>query len=228
MSGITKRSVREAKKRQERLQWMFITKYIEGVHRNVYTEAQEFYQKVKSTNPEIKDLTKTAEFMRKVTPNVVIPRHYISRRRSHIIHLQPQTEMVLNIQLLPPSGVSTSLPSGVSTSLPSEVSTLPPPEVSTLPPPEVSTLPPPEVSTLPPPEVSTLPPPEVSTPLAPEVYEELLNELKSDPNLWNILNTFPLEENTDGINNLVAEDMGGICFLANDITPLEQELEALS
>ena len=201
MSGGTKRKVRDAEKRDERLHWMFIVKYVNGLHSNVYTEAEEFYQKVKSRNPGVKDLTKTVEFMGMVTPDVVIPRHYTSRRRSHLIQPQPQTEMVLNIPLLPQQ-ITQSLR------------------------PRVSTLPPPEVSTLPPPEVSTLPPPEVSTPLSPEVYEELLNQLKSDPDLWNILNNFPFEENTDGINNLVAEDMGDM-FWANDITPLEHELEAL-
>ena len=251
MSGINKRSIREAQQRQERYQWLFIVKYIEGVHRNVYAEAHEFYNKVKAVNPEVKNLTKTAEFMEKVTPDAVIPRYYTERRRrrNRLVHKDVQTEMALNIQLLPPPEVSTAPQPEVSTSPQPEVSTAPQPEVSTAPQPEVSTSPQPEVSTAPQPEVSTAPQPEVSTspqpevsmPLSPKVYEELLNDLRKDSDLWNILNNFPVEDNTEGINKVVVEDMGtdnteGInkvvvedmgtdMFLANNITPLEQEVE---
>ena len=196
--SITKRSIREARQRQELYQMLFIAKYIEGVHRDVYTEAHEFYNKVKAVNPEVKNLTKTAEFMEKVTPDAVIPRYYAERRRrrSRLVQKDVQTEMVLEIQLLPQ--------------------------------PEVSTSPQPEVSTSPQPEVSTSPQPEVSTPLSPEVYEELLNDLKKDPDLWNILNDFPVEDNTEGIDKVVVEDMGTDMFLSNNITPLEQEVEMAS
>ena len=189
MSGGTKRKVRDAEKRQERLHWMFIVNYVKGLHSKVYTEAEEFYQKVKSRNPRVKDLTKTAEFMGTVMPGAAIPRHYTSKKRSHLISPQPQTEMVLNIPLLPQS---------ITQPLLSRVSTSPPPEVSTS-----------------------------SFELSPEVYEELLNQLKSDPELWKILNNFPFEENTDDINNLVAEDMGDT-FRADDLTPLELELEDIN
>ena len=205
MSGIIKRSVREAKQRQERYQWLFIAKYIEGVHRNVYTEANEFYHEVKAVNPGVKNLTKTAEFVEKVTPDAVIPRYYTQRRRrrNRLVHKDVQTEMVLNIQMLPP------------------------PEVSTSPQPEVSTSSQPEVSTSQQPEVSTSQQPEVSTPLSPEVYEELLNDLRKDSDLWNILNNFPVEDDTEGINKVVVEDMGTDMFLANNITPLEQTINDL-
>ena len=128
--------------------------------------------------------------------------------------------MVLEIQLLPQPEVSTSPQP--------EVSTSPQPEVSTSPQPEVSTSPQPEVSTSPQPEVSTSPQPEVSTPLSPEVYEELLNDLRKDSDLWKILNDFPVEDNTEGINKVVVEDMGTDMFLSNNITPLEQEVEMAS
>ena len=106
MSGNPKRSVREAEKREERLHYMFIAKYIEGLHRNVYNQAEEFYQKVKYKNPRVKDLTKTAEFMESVTPNTTIPRHYTSKRREHMIRRDPpqkdnnMSRMVLNIPLM--------------------------------------------------------------------------------------------------------------------------------
>ena len=213
MSGIIKRSVREAKQRQERYQWMFIAKYIEGVHRNVYTEAHEFYHKVKAVNPGVKNLTKTIEFMEKVTPDAVIPRYYTERRRrrSRLLHKEVQTEMVLNIQMLPPPKVSASSQ----------------PEVSTSQQPEVSTSQQPEVSTSQQPEVSTSQQPMVSTPLSPEVYEEFLNDLRKDSDLWNILNNFPVEDDTEGINKVVVEDMGTDMFLANNITPLEQSINDL-
>ena len=214
MSGRTKRSIREALQRQELYKCLFIAKYVEGVHRNVYAEAHEFYRKVKAVNPEVKNLTKTIEFMEKVTPHDVIPRYYTERRRrrSRLVDQDVQTEMVLNIQLLPPPQP--------------EVSTVPQPEVSTAPQPEVSTAPQPEVSTAPQPEVSTAPQPEVSMPLSPEVYDGLLNDLRKDPDLWNMLNNFSTEDNMEGIDNMVVEDMGTDMFVANNITPLEQEVES--
>ena len=106
MSGISKRSVREAEKREERLYYMFIAKYIEGLHRNVYNQAKDFYQKVRYKNPRVRDLTKTKEFMETITPNTTIPRYYTSKQREHLIRRDPpqqdnnMSRMVLNIQLM--------------------------------------------------------------------------------------------------------------------------------
>ena len=106
MSGKNPRSVREAEKREERLHYMFIAKYIESLHKNVYTQAEEFYQKVKYKNPGVRDLTKTAEFIETVMPSTKIPRHYTSKRREHLTRRDPpqqtnnMSRMVLNIPLM--------------------------------------------------------------------------------------------------------------------------------
>ena len=247
-----KRRSRDAQRTVERLHYKFITMYVKGLHQDVYRQAEELHRHAKRENPRVKDLTKTTIFMNTVMPDKPIPRHYMSRRREHLIPQTPQTQpqMVLRIPLLPlpitlPE-VSTSLPE-VSTSLPEVSTSLPEvstslPEVSTSLP-EVSTSLP-EVSTSLP-EVSTSLPevstslPEVSTSLpdasntlllSSDVYESLLNELRKDPDLWRILNEFPFQDNAtddftaDEMNDFVASDMGD-SFIADDLTPLEIELE---
>ena len=91
---------------------------------------------------------------------------------------------------------------------------------------EVTT--PPEVSIQP--EAATLPP-EVSTPLflPSELYQEVLNELRRDPEVWKCLNDFPIEDNfmDDGnMNDSVVQDMGDM-FFDHTSTPLEIELATL-
>ena len=169
-----------------------------------------------------------------------------------------QPQLVLNIPLLPARTIKHSSQPEAATSPPvastqSEVTT--PPEVSiqheaaTSPPvastqSEVTT--PPEVSIQPvastqsevttPPEVSIQPeaatqPPEVSTPLLlpSELYQEVLNELRRDPEVWKCLNDFPIEDDfmDDGnMNDSVVQDMGDV-FFHHMSTPLEIELATL-
>ena len=156
--------------------------------------------------------------MNTVMPDKPIPRHYMSRRREHLIPQTSQTQpqMVLRIPLLP---LPITLPE-VSTSLPEVSTSLP--EVST-------SLP--EVST-------SLPDASNTLLLSSDVYESLLNELRKDPDLWRILNEFPFQDNAtddftademndftvDEMNDFVASDMGD-SFIADDLTPLEIELE---
>ena len=213
MSGYSKRSVREAEKREERLHFLFIAKYIEGLHRNVYNQAEEFYQTVKYKNPGVKDLTKTAEFIETVTPNATIPRHYTSKRREHLIRRDPpqqgnnMSRMVLNIPLM-------EVPPQTTTVQPLPPS-LPQDDVSSPSHPETST-----VQPLPP----SLPQDDVSSPLHPDVYKTLLEGLRSDPDLWNIFNDF--QDDPDGMDGLVAGDMGD-SFTIDDMSELELAVEAI-
>ena len=215
---------RDAQRTAERLYYKFIAGYVEAVHKDIHEEALALYSQAKRENPGVKDLTKTVTYMKRVHPGKPIPRHYTSkkRRRSSLPQLQGSTaqcssspqlqgstaqcssspQMVLNIPLLPARPPTTcSLP--------------PPPEVSTQP--EVTTSPP-EVSTQP--EVTTSLP-EVSTPLVlpPEIYNDLLADLRSDPDLWQILNDF--EDNA--MDDSVAEDI----VWPDELTPLEIEVSTV-
>ena len=73
-------SGREAIRNKERLKSKFIVKYFENLHPELFQKAVEFYQDVKQHNPGVFDLTKTVQFMEKVTPTVPIPRYYKSRK----------------------------------------------------------------------------------------------------------------------------------------------------
>ena len=219
-----KRRSRDAQRTVERLHFKFITAYVENLYRDVYVEAQELFEYVRQKNPGVKDLTKTAEFMSVAMPDKSVPKHYLSKRREDIRRRNTQTfntqsRMVLNIPLVPLSSI-TSQPVVASPPSPS------PPVVASPP------LPSPPVVASPP-----LPsPPVVASSASPltsfdtedplllptDVYQSLLEELKQDPDLWQILNDFnPCDEDMDAF---VADDMGDV-FMANDISPLEIELE---
>ena len=228
-----KRRSRDAQRTTERLYYKFLSSYVEARHNEIHEEGLALFRQAKRENPGVKDLTKTDTYMKRAHPGVPIPKYYTSRKRRPSSSAQPQgctTQMVLNIPLLPPRPITCSSPPEVSTSPP------PPPEVSTQsspPPPEVSTQSSqPEVTTSPPevsmqPEVSTLPV------LSPEIYQDLLAELRSDPELWKCLNDFPIEDNAmddfvaedaGDMNDFVVKDMGDIVF-DDVLTPLEIEVE---
>ena len=199
MHTNNKRRSREVEKTAERLYYKFLASYVEVKHNDIHKEALALFNKAKHENPCVKDLMKTATYLKTTHPDKPIPRHYTRRKQNH--PLPPQTkQMVLNIQMLPARPTTCSSQSEVTSSpLPprSEVSIQP--EVATLP------LPPPEVTTQP--EISTLPV------LPPEIYNDLLRELREDPELWRILNEF--EDNT--MDSLVADDIFG----TEELTPLD-------
>ena len=242
MHTINKRRSREVQKTAERLYYKFLASYVEVKHNEIHKEALALFNQAKQENPCVKDLMKTATYLKRVHPNKAIPRHYIRRKQKHSLSSQIQqrtTQMVLTIPLLSTTQPTCSSQPEVTTFPPP-----PPPEVSTQP--EVTTFPPPpppEVSTQP--EVTTLQPPplpevsiqpevttqpEVSTlpVLSTEIYNDLLAELREDPELWRILNDF--EDNAmdvivgedNSMDSLVADDIFG----SEELTQLEKELEA--
>ena len=221
-----KRRSRDAQRTVERLHFKFISKYVESLYGDAYVEAEELYESVRRKNPGVKDLTKTAEFMSVAMPDRAVPKHYISKRREDLRRRNTQTSntqsrMVLNIPLVPLSSIASP---HVPTS-PPVVSSLPSPVVASPPSPPVVASPPspPVVASPPSPPVVASPP----SPLLPsDVYQSLLEELKQDPDLWRILNDFPLQDNPcdEDMNAFVADDMGDV-FMADDVSPLEIELE---
>ena len=88
---------REAIRNNERLYYKFICEYFEGAHNDLFLEAHKFFKEVKQMYPEVKDVTKTQEFMLRVTPNVPIPRYYQKRRANRP---KPSPLMQLRIPLM--------------------------------------------------------------------------------------------------------------------------------
>ena len=263
MNVKEKRRSREVQKTAERLHFKFLAMYVEALHNDVHIQAQELYEYVKQKNPGVRDLTKTAEFMKAVMPNKTIPRHYTSKRREHLIRRDatPQTQscmsrMILNIPLMqlplntsqddvssqPSPPLNTSQPSPPLNTSQDDVSSQPSPPLNTSqpsPPLNTSQPSPPlntsqdDVSSQPSPPLNTSQPSpplntsqdDVSLPLLPpDVYQTLLDELKKDPDLWRIMNDF--QDNTYDMDDFVANDMGDI-FMADDLSPLEIELEGV-
>ena len=243
MNGIqNEKKGREARRNDERLYYKFIVKYMEGLHQDLFKKAVDLYNDAKQNNPSVRDLTKTVQFMTEVMPNTPIPRYYKNRQTNVIKPRLQQQQMVLRIPLvkLPVSQTSPQV------SHPSPPVSQPSPQVSH-PSPPVSQ-PSPQVLHPSPPVSQPSPhlPVPVSSqtsqhllPLAPDVYQELLNELQQNPELQQILNDFP--DNDETTNNIVCDDIdmsqdpGFVCdesmnsFVWDaidmyDISPLENEI----
>ena len=99
--GKTTTRGREAKRNQERLHFKFIVNYVKELHPEIFTKAAELYDEVKENNPNVYDLTKTVQFMARVTPGKPIPRYYY-QRQTYGQQQQHQQHMVLQIPLLRP------------------------------------------------------------------------------------------------------------------------------
>ena len=196
MHSATKRKVREAEKRIERLHYKFISDYVKSLHKDAFDKAEELYGEIRQKYPQgVKDLTKTVEFMKAVTPDRAIPRYYMCRKT-----LEASTEMVLQIPLIQPSQLTRS-----TAPLPAEVSQPPAAAAEVSQPPAAAA----EVSQ-PPAAVEAL------QPVLEEVYQELLKELQKDPDLMRIMDDLPLDVLND-------DDMFD-AIMPDDITPLEKEL----
>ena len=98
---------REAKRNQERLHFKFIVNYVKELHPEIFTKAAELYDEIKENNPNVYDLTKTVQFMSRVTPGKPIPRYYYQRQT---YGQQQQQHMVLQIPLLRPDQLSATVP----------------------------------------------------------------------------------------------------------------------
>ena len=70
---------REARRNNERLEYKFIVKYVKNLHKDIYQEAFDLYLKTKKANPNVKDLTKTEQFMSVAMPGIPVPRYYTTR-----------------------------------------------------------------------------------------------------------------------------------------------------
>ena len=216
-------SGREAKRNDERLYYKFLVKYFENLHEDIYDEADKLYEETKKLNPKVKDLTKTAQFMDVVTPNIPVPRYYHNRQlKSYTTTthrgLQEGPQMVLHIPLhkLPPPPAPTADMLSLTIPVPPQPS--PPTTTTTADMPSLTIPVPPQPSQ----PIADMPSPPATPPLLiPEALcEQLLTELLADPNMAQIMNDFPFsEDKDDDMNMFVQAD-----FTMDDISPLEAEM----
>ena len=235
MNLLEKRRSRQAQRTAERHYFKFIASYVKSAHKEIYDEAQTMYTHAKAENPGVKDLTKTAYYIRRVHPDAAVPRYYINRKLKSSTPTQECRRMVLNIQLMSPQTRGSLLPATAtlplleaeSTSQPPEAESTPlPPEAESTPLPE-STSQQPEAESTPLPESTSQPPEAESTPLLLplETYQSLLADLQKDPELERILNNFPFDHNMDGgedsMDPFVVNDM----LWPDEFTPLEVDVQ---
>ena len=115
---------REAQRNSQRLEYKFITEYIRCTNKDIYDEANRFYQMVKANNPRVHDLTKTVEFMERAQPNLYIPRYYYNRKgRKTTPTKQTERIMCLNIPLMTTEEPTQPTPAAVEPLQPSAEST---------------------------------------------------------------------------------------------------------
>ena len=219
MSYSTKRSVREAEMRNERVYFKFIHDYVRNVQPDLYHQASNLHRTIRELYPSgVKDLTKTPEFMAEIRPGAPIPRHFYKKNKiSNPSNNNNEREMVLKIHLLPQGETAlvvapspTTTPSVVApspTTTPSVVAPSPTTPSVVAPSPTTPVVAPPPTQC--PMDVTPLPP------MEQHAYEELLKDLQCDPDLYQILNDFS--------ENFSEDFTGDVDILGS--TPLEQELQ---
>ena len=75
------RRINDCRRRVEKNRYKFITTYVETFHEKVYKEAEELYHAIRQDNPDTKDLTKTIEFLKVVSPGKRVPKYYEKKRK---------------------------------------------------------------------------------------------------------------------------------------------------
>ena len=232
MEKNQKRRLRDAKRTVENNRNKFIVKYIEGLHGDVYVEAQERYEEIKQKNPGRNDLTKTVDFMNIAMPYKQVPLYYYTRQKKQKKQKSHRrststTTMVLNIPLIPNTEIPPAItpqPTDDDTEtnvqedqgIPSAITPQPSDDDT-----ETNVQEGQEI-----PSATTLPIPD-------RVYEGLLQEIMQDPDLYQIFNDFnpnPLDNDDTGIQEnmeILHEDNDtntDMWDAFQDQTPLEREL----
>ena len=212
------RRSRQAQTTADRYFYKFISHYVQAKYNEVYKEALALLERARAENPGVKDMVKTATYMRDVHPKAEIPRYYLNRNLKH--RQQPQQpnphnlkQMVLCIPL-------------TSSKTPTSTQSVEPVQLAETP-------------------TSTQSAEAVHLPLSDEIYEGLIKELQADPDLDNILNNFsmdvldtetsPLDHvQTDPELSKILDSLpfdntfdDKMIFWEDEITPLEQEVETM-
>ena len=226
------RRSRQAQTTADRHFYKFISYYVRATHNEIYEEALALFRQAEADNPGVKDLVKTATYLRRVHPHATIPRYYNNRnlKSKQEPKLNNPKHMVLNIPLMsiqpPPEIMSIQPPPEIGKSIPSEPAESTPPQLAE------STLPEHTETT----QVSTSP----QLLLPTGIYEDLLKELQSDPELATILNDFPIDSVNDfpidSVNDFPSASVNDFqidSVLDNDvvwqdeISPLELEVQTM-
>ena len=240
MDKLHKRRIRAAERTSEKNRNKFISEYVKSIHGDIYEEAQQLYETIKQKNPGRKDLTKTVEFMQEVVPNRTIPVYYYTRqkqqtgpRRNNTAgRTSSTTHMVLNIPLIEASEISTTVMATTTTG-DLEMPASPPGQDQ-----EDREMPasPPghdqedrEMPSAPPGDDQEDSAPHLDIP--DHMYEELLRELRQDPDLYQIFNNFNASDHDDtfiqeSTENQHCDDMWD-AFVPDEQTPLELQLSQL-
>ena len=227
MDFLQKRRTRQAQRTAERHYFKFISSYVKSTYKDIFDEAHTMYMNAKQENPGVKDLTKTAFYMRRACPDVVVPRYYNSRKlKSATQKREEHAQMVLNIPLMSKQTTDSLLSATHATATPLQSMPLPNTHATATP---LQSMPLPNTAATATPLQSTPQQPEPETesilPLLPEeTYMSLLEDLQKDPDLERILNDFPFDDmagGENGMDQVVADDMVWPSYF----TPLEVEVE---
>ena len=197
---------------------------------NIYAEVQQLYEEIKQKNPGRKDLTKTVEFMQTVEPHKMIPSYYYIKRMEQAepcrnsppkrTNSTPKKKnstprMVLNIPLMVTTKISTT--AMMNTEIPSTTTT--------------RDL---EMAASPPILDQEDPTPQLEIP--DHICEDLIQELRQDPELYRIFNDFNTSDHDDidiqeNVEIQYNDDEGNDdmwdSFTLQEQTPLELELSQL-
>ena len=250
------RRSRQAQTTTDRYFYKFISCYVQAKYNETYKEAVALLERARAENPGVKDLVKTATYMRDVHPQMGIPRYYLNRNLKHR-QQQPQQpnphnlkQMVLRIPL-----TSSKAPTSTQSVEPVQLAEAPTSTQSVEPvqlaeaPTSTQSVEPVQLAEAP---TSTQPAEVVHLPLSHEIYEGLLKELQADPDLVNILNNFsndsmdttadvldtettPLDRvQTDPELSKILDSLpfdstfdDEMVFWQDGISPLEQEVETM-
>ena len=167
MWASEKRRARELEKRNERLYYKFVYEYTKCLHPNVYVEAVDMYRKIRELYPtNVKDITKTVEFLAATKPEQSIPRYYYARKT---IKPHNDREMVLEIPLLTPDEMPLAMPPVAAPEAPVAAPEAQCPTTTTT-------------------TTHVQQPPPLL--LESHIYDELLKEIQNDPQLNQILSDF--------------------------------------
>ena len=217
---LTRRNAQVARNRNN-THARFISQYVKAKHNHIYMEADQFFKDIQERNPGKKDPSKTDEFVKFTTPYSSRYQYYnrtkslpAKRKRQH------NDNMALNIQLMTLDGIAGTQHESPPLDIPE------PPARHESPPLDIPE--PPARHESPPLDIPEPPARHESPSLdIPEhVYEELLQEIRKDPDLHAIFNDMDiqtdeyLQTSSTGDN----DDMWDVFNICNETTPLESEL----
>ena len=233
MDKLQKRRKIRAEREHTNRHARFVSEYVKTKHNDVYMEADLIYKHIQGKNPNKKDMQKTDEFTRMTTQYKSLRAYYERKGRNtagnseqHEDRTQYNDNMVLNIELTLPQGTQHEAPPSEiqHEAQPSEIQheALPSEIQHEAPPSEI------QHETLP----SEIQHVEQQLLIPDHLFEELLQEIRKDPDLYNIFNGFDIpDDECQQVSNTEGEggddDMWDVFNICNEPTPLELELVQL-